>query len=133
MGIVHHSNYLRFCEEARIQWCLKYGAMNDSGARVNTNAVTEGKEQFEHQSVFALTVVETRVQHKKAIKYPNHFKIKMQAKVDGIKIVFNYEILNNFEEICALVETVHCSVNEKLKPVRLSAQLLKATELSQAV
>ena len=128
MGIVHHSNYLRFCEEARIQWCLKYGAMSDSSAIV----ASESKESFEHQSVFALTVVETRVQHKKAIKYPNHFKIKMQAKVDGIKIVFNYEILNNFEEICALVETVHCSVNEKLKPVRLSTQLIKATELSQA-
>jgi len=126
MGIVHHSNYLRFCEEARIQWCLKYGAMTES----NMGLVSDQQEQFQHQSVFALTVVETRVQHKKAIKYPNHFKIKMQAKVDGIKIVFNYEILNNFEEICALVETVHCSVNEKLKPIRLSQQLLKATEMS---
>jgi len=126
MGIVHHSNYLRFCEEARIQWCLKYGAMSQH------NVVSEGRMggRFENQSVFALTVLETRVQHKKALKYPEQISVNMKAYIDGIKIVFNYEIVNGLGEVCAFIETTHCSVNEKLKPVRLTQELRKAVEQS---
>ena len=28
MGIVHHSNYLRFCEEARVAWAHDRGIMD---------------------------------------------------------------------------------------------------------
>jgi len=118
MGIVHHSNYLRFCEEARIEWCRRF---------IENKNLDENSE-FLNQHVYSLTVVSTKVHHKLPLKYPNQFAIDMQSQIDGIRLVFLYKIKNNVGEICAEVETVHCSVNEKLRPLRLSKDLVAAVQ-----
>lgn len=118
MGIVHHSNYLRFCEEARIEWCKRF-----------LKAEGENSKDFLHKNVYSLTVVETKVQHKRPLMYPNKFSIEIRSQIDGIKLIYQYKIKNIDSEICALVETIHCSVNEKLKPIRLSAELIAAVNM----
>ncbi|AZZ36718.1 acyl-CoA thioesterase [Bdellovibrio sp. qaytius] len=115
MAIVHHTNYLRYCEEARVAWCKAFVAH------------AESDKVFEHQNVFDLTVVETRVKHKAPIKYTDNVRIEMQAKIDGIILCFQYKVLND-TNICAIVETTHCSVNEKLKPKRLAAKYIDAVK-----
>lgn len=115
MAIVHHTNYLRYCEEARVAWCKAFVTHVDAD------------KVFEHQNIFDLTVVETKVKHKAPIKYSDAVRIEMQAKVEGIVLHFQYKILND-TNICALVETTHCSVNEKLKPKRLATKYIDAVK-----
>ena len=115
MGIVHHSNYLRILEEARVEWCRKFVAHVPSDF------------DFEHQNIFDLTVVETRVKHKAPIKYSDNMRVEMQAQIDGIILRFQYKVLND-TNICAIAETTHCSVNEKLKPKRLAPKYIDAVK-----
>lgn len=106
MRIVHHANYLRFFEEARIAWCLKKGFTDTSD-----------------QAVYALTVYSTKVVHKKPIRYGDTFHIHMQARAVAARFVFQYKLSVN-EEVCVLGETVHCSLNQDYRPQRLPEVLL---------
>lgn len=113
MGIVHHSNYLRFCEEVRLQWSKKY--------------VDHTEDKSIEENIFALTVIETKVKHKLPLKYGDTFQIETQARVEGAVLTYQYKIKNN-NLLCALVETSHCSVTKDLKPTRLSKKILNAVK-----
>lgn len=117
MGIVHHSNYLRFCEEARVAWCKAFVAHEKS----------DKVGDFEHQNIFDLTVVETRVKHKAPLRYRDNVRIEVQAQTSGVLLTFQYKILND-TNICAIAESTHCSVNEKLKPKRLANKYIDAVK-----
>ncbi|MES2803112.1 MAG: thioesterase family protein [Bdellovibrionota bacterium] len=119
MGIVHHSNYLRFCEEARVAWCKAFVAHEK-------NAL-DGASDFEHQNIFDLTVVETRLRHKAPLRYRDQVRIEVQVQISGALLCFQYKILND-TNICAIAETTHCSVNEKLKPKRLALKYIDAVK-----
>jgi acyl-CoA thioester hydrolase len=108
MGIVHHSNYLRFSEEARVAWCKKHLS-------------------FLQQNVYDLVVVETKVKHKLPLKYGDTVKIDVQTEISGALFKFQYRISNQIG-ICALVETTHCSVNKDLKPKRLDDNYINAVK-----
>ena len=107
MGIVHHSNYLRFFEEARVAWCIHKGFTDTSD-----------------EAVYALTVHSTKVLHKKPLRYGDHFKIEVQAKAVAARFIFQYKLTVN-SEVCVLAETVHCSLNHELRPQRLPEVLLQ--------
>ena len=110
MGIVHHSNYLRFCEEARVNWCA-----NNLSTSLN---------------VSWLTVVETRVKYKSAYKFNEAIVIDVQVKASGAIAVFQYQLKDQNGKIKAVAETSHCAVNENLKPGRLPAGLIDAIKKS---
>lgn len=112
MGIVHHSNYLRFCEEARVKWCVERGLLNAS-----------------KEAVFSLTVTETRVQHKSPMRYGDLFEIHMQAQTKGARLTFQYQIKVG-NQICGLAETVHCALDEKFKVIRLKPDLVEKVKES---
>ena len=115
MGIVHHSNYLRFCEEARVDWCKLKGLLLNK------------KDNESQTAVYGLTVYETRVKHVAPIRYSDRILIKIQAKVEGIRIIFQYKILVG-ENIKCLAETVHCNLDLNYKVKRLSPELIKLVE-----
>lgn len=110
MQIVHHANYLRFFEEARIAWCLKKGFTDTSD-----------------EAVYALTVYSTRVLHKKPIRYGDTFSIQVQARAVAARFIFQYRLFVN-KEICVLAETVHCSLSKEFRPQRLPDILLQTVK-----
>ena len=114
MGIVHHSNYLRFCEEARVDWCKKRGLLlNDpKGFR---------------EAVFSLSVFETRVKHLKPLRYADTLKIHLQARASGARMIFQYKLWAN-DVIVSLAESVHCNIDLNFRAKRLSNELLKLVE-----
>lgn len=111
MGIVHHSNYLRFCEEARVDWFQKN--------KVNQVLTTE--------DVFSLVVVSTRVQHKIPIRFGDPVEIQMQLKAEGPRLVIQYK-LQNKDKLFALAETVHCRIDMNFKVLRLAPQIIQRLE-----
>lgn len=113
MGIVHHSNYLRLCEEARVQWFVSQ----------NILGVTK-------EDVFSLTVVTAQVFYKKSLKYADYASVDLQIKVEGARLFIEYKILNGENELCALAETIHCSMDQNFKPTRLNSELVKKVKES---
>lgn len=116
MGIVHHSNYLRFCEEARVDWCKRKGLLlnkKDSGAQ--------------EQAVYGLTVYETRVKHLNPIRYSDRIVINIQVRVEGVRMIFQYKIFVN-QVLKSLVETIHCNLDLNFKVKRLSPDLINLVE-----
>lgn len=110
MGITHHSNYLRFCEEARIAWFFA------KGLRVASK-----------EAVFSLTVYETRVQHVKPTRYADMVDVDLQLKARGARLIIQYK-LSVQGEVVARAETVHCNLDQNFKVQRLEPQLIKLLE-----
>jgi acyl-CoA thioester hydrolase len=116
MGIVHHSNYLRFCEEARVDWCKRKGLL-----------LNKKDSTAQEQAVYGLTVYETRVKHINPIRYSDRIVIHVQVRVEGVRMIFQYKILVN-QVLKSVVETIHCNLDLNFKVKRLSPELINLVE-----
>ncbi len=110
MGIVHHSNYLRIFEEARVEWCVINGLLSTS-----------------KESVFGLTVVETRVRHLKPARYGDEVVVFTQVKSKGARLIFQYRMQLG-ETILCTAETIHCGLDLDMKVKRLDDRIKKLLE-----
>jgi acyl-CoA thioester hydrolase len=108
MGIVHHSNYVRYCEEARVQFFLDNSMLDTS-----------------NKAVFSLTVIDLKFKYVKPLKYGDHFYIQLQFKAKGARLFIQYKIFNSENQMCVVSETTHCSIDENFKVLRLDHQLMQ--------
>ena len=111
MGVVHHSNYLRFCEEARVNWAHSVGLID--------------YQKPESASHFA--VIETRVKHIKTAFFGDLLDVHLQVRRAGLRIFFQYKIQSGQAEI-ALAETIHVPLDGNLKPMRLTKEFISVME-----
>lgn len=105
MGIVHHSNYLRIFEEARVAWAHSRGLLD-----------YQRPESASH-----LAVYETQVRHLKPGKFGDELRIDVQAKLEKIKIIFEYKMVRiepGPEELLSECRTVHVPLDLKLKLIK---------------
>lgn len=109
MGVVHHSNYIRFLEEARCQM-LDANAMPYSA--------------FEEKGVM-IPVLSVNCNYKQHVTFDDIIQIKPFVKdFNGIRLTMGYEVTNKKTDNLVLVgETKHCFTNMDLKPVRLQKQI----------
>jgi len=112
MGIVHHSNYLRFFEEARVHWAHQKGLIDYQKP--------ESAQQF--------AVLETRVKHLKPAKFGDRLEVEIQAKMEGARILFQYRLWNEKKELLSAAVTTHVALNHELKPVKLSNSMKEILE-----
>lgn len=105
MGIVHHSNYIRYMEEARLSWLEEKGL---------------NYQQLESMGIM-LPVISVDANYKKSLKFGDTFKIITTLKeLTNVKIRFEYVIKNALsDEICCTGESSHCFVNNDFKPMAL--------------
>lgn len=105
MGIVHHSNYIRYLEEARCYWLRDIGmpfeVLEEHGITIpvlSVNCI------YKHHVTFGETIV-----------------IKPYVKeYTGVKLVVGYECLNKkTKKTVIIAETKHCFTNSELKPLNL--------------
>ena len=83
MGIVHHSNYLKFFEFARIEWLEK---LNIPYQDIEKNKII-------------LPVVKCELKFLKPLVFGDTFKVKVHCtKKPTSSIEFSYEIFNNSGE-----------------------------------
>lgn len=111
MGVVHHANYLRYCEEARVRW------MRDH------DLVHTHYPKSEH----VLAVLRYQVWHLKPARFDDLLQVQLQVRNKGVRIYFQYVIFNGDERI-AEAETLHIPVDAALRPVRPAEPLLKQLE-----
>ena len=98
MGIIHHSNYVKWMEEARI------GYMDQMGFTY---------KKVEEMGVIS-PVVEISVTYKKQVFFDNDIQIRVSIrKYNGISLEFNYEFFNTTRnEICTVAYSRHCFLKD---------------------
>lgn len=111
MGIVHHANYLRLFEEARVAWL--------NSLNIDSGQIWGGG---------TLAVLETSIKHKGAAKFNEIVTIAMQIKQEGARVHFRYKMLDGNEKVLALGETVHAFLNTELKVCKPPKKLLTLLE-----
>ncbi|MBQ9766059.1 MAG: acyl-CoA thioesterase [Lachnospiraceae bacterium] len=108
MGITHHSNYIRWMEEARVDFLKKigwdYAKLEESGV---ISPVTEVSCKYKATTVFAENVViEVSVEE---------FK--------GVKLRLKYEMKNEKGKVVCIAHSEHCFLDKNGRPMRLNKDL----------
>lgn len=108
MGIIHHSNYIKWMEEARIDFLgqigVDYRALEKSG--------------------IISPIIEVKCQYKGMVRFGDRVSISIKiAKYTGVKLTLSYEISNAENgELCTLCETTSCFINSDGRPISLKRQ-----------
>ena len=104
MGVVHHSNYLRYFEVARLEWLSALGVSY-------TSMEKEG---------LIMPVIDVKVTYKTPALFDDSLTIYVfLSELPRVKIIFLYEIKNQKDEIVCTGETTLAFLNAKTrKPVR---------------
>lgn len=108
MGIVHHSNYIRFYEEARLDWMEQKG-MSYFGV--------------EEQGMM-IPVMFVDCQYLVPLRFGDEIEIAVKlARFDGIKMEFSYELYQRETgTLCTTGRSGHCFLDDQMKPIRLKRQ-----------
>lgn len=105
MGVVHHSNYIRFLEEARCSFLddigLSYATMEKSGIMI--------------------PVLGVNCSYKYHVTYDDTLLIKLAVtEFTGVKMTVSYTLIDkNTEKLVMKAETKHCFTDKSLKPINL--------------
>ena len=106
MGITHHSNYVRFMEEARVDWLDQLGC---------------GFDKIEAENVFS-PVVSVSCEYKSPTTFKDIIDIEVKiSKMSEMKFEFDYTMRSNDKLVC-LGHSVHCFI-ENGRPVAISKRL----------
>jgi len=105
MGVVHHSNYIRFLEEARCEW-LK--SMEMPFEELEKNGIT-------------VPVLNVNITYKMHVTFGDTISIRPYVKeYTGVRMTVGYEVINaKTKETVIIAETKHCFTDLNLKPINL--------------
>lgn len=103
MGITHHSNYVRWMEEARTAFLNHYGC---------------GYAKFEEYGVVS-PVLSVNCQYQQTTTFEDEVRITVSIKqYTGIKLKFSYTMVNIKTEAVVLVgESEHCFLDQNHIPI----------------
>lgn len=103
MGVTHHSNYIRFMEEARIAWM---------------DALGYGFERMEAEGIVS-PVIAVSCDYKRTTTFKDVLDIEVAVVSESpLKISFSYTMTVKGQVVCTATST-HCFL-ENGRPVRLA-------------
>lgn len=105
MGVVHHSNYIRFLEEARCYWLEQIGM---PFALLEENGIT-------------IPVLGVNCTYKNHVTFGDTILIKPYMKeYSGVRMTVGYDVTEKTTgKTVIIAETKHCFTNRELKPINL--------------
>lgn len=107
MGITHHSNYIRWMEEARVDFLAETGY---------------GYDRLEQEGVIS-PVTGVDCSYKKTSTFSDVISIDIWVEeCNGVRLKLAYEMKNEKGETVALGHSAHCFLNEKGLPVRINKE-----------
>ena len=105
MGVVHHSNYIRYMEEARCAWLenieMPFSSLEENGITIPVLGVNC---EYKHHVTFGDTII-----------------IKPFTKeYTGVRMTVGYDSIDKKTgKIVLIGETKHCFTDKNLKPINL--------------
>lgn len=105
MGVVHHSNYIRFLEEARCSWL---------------ESMDLSMELIEKMG-FTIPTLEVNCKYKTHITSGDKIIINLViSEFNGVRMTVKYTIVNKENDsIVAEAYTKHCFTDKNLKPINM--------------
>ena len=105
MGIVHHSNYIRFLEEARCRWMKELGLP---------------MEKLEEMG-YTIPTLEVNCKYLYPVTSGDVISIRPYiSEYNGVRMTISYEVINtNTNNAVIKAITKHCFTNKELKPVNM--------------
>lgn len=111
MGVVHHSNYIRFLEEARCKWLKELGI----------------SMEFLEENGYTIPTLEVNCQYKTHVTSGDIIIVRpIVTEYNGVRMTVSYEVINSKtgkEVIKAW--TRHCFTNKELKPINMKKNNIK--------
>lgn len=105
MGVIHHSNYIRWFEEARIYYLEKIGF---------------GYDKMEALGILS-PVLGVSCEYKSSVRF--HDEVLIYPKMeffDGLRMTICYVVKDaNTGKVCATGNSKHCFVDSEFKPIRM--------------
>lgn len=117
MGVVHHSNYIRFLEEAR---CFYFDKLKMPFSNFEANNVT-------------IPVLGVNCTYKNHVTFDDVLLIKVFIKnYTGVRFTVCYDVKDKATGNTVIIaETKHCFTNKNLKPINLKKVLPKYSNMFQ--
>lgn len=108
MAVVHHSNYIRWFEEARLDYL---------------NQVGFPYEDIEAKGLM-IPVLSASCEYRQAVRFGETVEIKTEiTKFNGLKFTVAYEVYDKEHQILhARGNTEHCFLSKDFKPVSIKKQ-----------
>ena len=105
MGVTHHSNYIRWMEEARIEYM---------------NQIGYGYDEVEKGGIMS-PVLSVECEYKSATTFPEEVDIEVWVEeLKGVRFQLVYEMKKTSDgEVCCTGRTKHCFINASGKIVNL--------------
>ena len=105
MGIVHHSNYIRFLEEARCKW-------------LESVDLTMAKIEAEG---FRIPTIEVNCKYKTGVTNDDKIIINLMVEeFNGVRMKVKYNIVNAANDALVMeAYTQHCFTNTEGRPINL--------------
>ena len=120
MGIIHHSNYIRWMEEARID------LLDQSGFPYR---------RFEEMGYIS-PVLHAECEYKKSIKFDDEVKIIVSLQELGrVKFTLRYDIYNLSEDgvLSAYGTTTHCFLKKDGRPVLIDREMKEFSDVMKGL
>ena len=118
MGIIHHANYIRWMEEARIDMLSQMGYPY---------------RRFEEMGYIS-PVLHAECEYKKSVKFDDEVKIVVSLQEFGkVKFTLKYDIYNMSEDgvLSAVGTTRHCFLNKDGTPVMMNKEMKEFSDVMQ--
>ncbi len=108
MGITHHSNYIRWMEEARVDFMEQIGW---------------GYDKIEESGIIS-PVISVECEYKKSTGFNDRIRVEIEVKgYNSIKLVLKYVMKDIYtESVVAVGESTHCFLNGEGNPIILRKQ-----------
>ena len=105
MGVVHHSNYIRFLEETRCEWLNSIGM---PFSLLEKNGIT-------------IPVLGVNITYKYHVTFDDTIVIKPTIKeYTGVRMTVSYDVRDKKTgQTVIIAETKHCFTTRDLKPINL--------------
>ena len=105
MSITHHSNYIRWMEEARVYYLSQIGC---------------GYDKMEDEGIVS-PVVSVSCSYKRSTTFADEIEIRVRIKeFKGIKLIVEYEMIDlKDNSLVCTAQSEHCFLNSENKPDNL--------------
>lgn len=115
MGITHHSNYIKWMEEARVDYLERIGY---------------GYARMERDGIIS-PVIGIECQYKHATTFDDQVRIRVEVEeFRGVRLVIRYHMTNAADGTTVLTgRSVHCFTTPEGKPIILKKQFPELDQL----
>lgn len=109
MGVVHHSNHIKYFEEARVEWLRAKGMIG-----IHTP-----------YGPYTFAVLELQNRYYKMARFDDELEVWVQSRLKGAKILFQYALWSKrLEAFIADGTTTLIPLNEEMRPTKLPSEVV---------